>query len=505
MKIFSFFLLLNIYFSFNIDEYYRKQFTNETGDPHLKLTNKTKDSEIPFIEITEDIPRNATLLKIDKSQLLISCSKFPYDEILFQYLNQYFSQKRITSSFYSELYNLILKILYFKYAPLKEIKEEFKTMNISNKEEYQYELNKQQKDYIEAIYSQLNSPKYKFDIKYNKEIIERYKLESNLIPNDVYNFMINAIKLNKNEKTLNFLKSFLFDKKEEFNNLFNYINNNGFSLFYTQYQEFYLGIKNKTDYMKSNYLCVYISPITDMFDIKINLKNKAFSINTYPVLNNSLLLYTKTPIQKKDNDGILTKYFTVSNDNIFFHYNYLYEDYKKYNLNKYIYSKQIDIFVPKKLLGEQNSKKLYSCQLMNICRDIMPMGKDLYKMSTFLGSTSLNPYFLKFGRLLFINEDMLNENNKEQFQLFFRSFIRGNKINDENEFLAYLFFYEQLNNEILNYKNFFNDIINKENEINEYKDLYRLIELNLKLVIKNYNFLLNQMEVILNHDILDNL
>ena len=101
MKVLFFFFLLNIIIvsSLDINKYYRKQFTNETGDPHLKLTNGTSPSEIPLITFTENIPRNATLLKIDKNQLLISCSQFPYDELLFQYINQYFTHKKMASSF----------------------------------------------------------------------------------------------------------------------------------------------------------------------------------------------------------------------------------------------------------------------------------------------------------------------------------------------------------------------------------------------------------------------
>ena len=200
MKIIWFFLLLNLYFSFNLDEYYRKQFTNETGDPHLKLTNKTNKSELPLIKMTDNIPRNSTLLKLDKDKLLISCSKFPYDELLFQYINQYLSRKKITSSYYSELFNLIVKILYFKDAPLQEIKEEFQLLNFSKKTEYQYELNKYQMDYIDAIYSQLNFPKYNSNLKYNKEMIEKYKLEDNLIASEVNDYILEAIKKIKMKK-----------------------------------------------------------------------------------------------------------------------------------------------------------------------------------------------------------------------------------------------------------------------------------------------------------------
>ena len=455
MTIISFFLLLNIIFCFNIDEYYRKQFTNETGDPHLKLTNKTND--LPLIKFNENIPRNATLLKINKNQILISCSKFPYDDLLFQYINQYFSIKRITSSFYTELFNLLVKILYYKYAPLDEIEKEFKSINLSINENYEYKLSNELMEYIEAIYAQLNSSKYNFDLnKYNKQLLQWYYLEDNLIANEVYDYILDIINLNKNEKIVNFLKSFLFNKKDEFIKLFNYINSNGFSSSYPQYEEFYLGIKNYTNY--NNYICVYISPITDMLDTKVNLKKGAFSFNAFPIKNQSLLLYTKSPIQMKDNNGILTKYFTVSNDNLFFQFNYLYDDYKKYNLKKYIYSKSIDVIFQKKIIESSGNKKLTTCQITNICRGLISFDKNTFKMSNYIKSTSETPNLLNFWRLLFMDEELLNDNNKEKFQIFIRSFSSGTKINDENELLANLFYYEQLNREIIKYKDLFNDI-----------------------------------------------
>ena len=505
MTIISFFLLLNFIFCFNIDKYYRKQFTNETGDPHLKLTNKTNDLDLPLIQFTENIPRNSTLLKINKNQILISCTKFPYDDLLFQYINQYFSIKKINSSFYTELFNLLVKILYYKYAPLDEIEKEFKTMNLSLNEKYEYKPNNELMEYIEAIYAQLNSSKYNFDLnKYNKEILKRYYLEDNLIANEVYDYIVERIILNKNEKIVNFLNSFLLNKKDEFIKLFNYINSNGFSASYSQYEEFYLGIKNNnTNYI--NYLCVYISPITDMLDTKINVKKGAFSFNAYPIRNQSLLLYTKSQINMKDNNSTLTKYFTVSNDNIFFQFNYLYDDYKKYDLKKYLYSKPIDIIFKKKIIESNGNKKLTTCQITNICRGLMSFDKNTFKMSNFISSTSENQNLLNFGRLLFMDEELLNEDNKEKFQLFIRSFSRGTKINDENELLAHLFYYEQLNREIIKYKDLFKDINNKEKEIEENKDLFRLVELNLKVVLANYNFILNKIETILNHEIIDNL
>ena len=504
MIIISFFLLLNIIICFNLDEYYRKQFTNETADPHLKLTNKTSDSDIPLIKFTENIPRNSTLLKINKNQILISCSKYPYDDLIFQYINQYFSIKRITSSFYTEVFNLLVKILYYKYAPLDEIEKEFKTLNISINEKYEYKLNSELMEYIEAIYAQLNYSKYNFDLsKYNKDLLKRFYLEDNLIASEVYDYILERIKLNKNEKIVDFLKSFLSNKKDEFIKLFNYLNSNGFSASYSQFEEFYLGIKNKTNHI--NYFCVYISPITDMLNTKINLKKGTFSFNAFPIKNQSLLLYTNSPINMKDHNNTLTKYFTVSNNNIFFQFNYLYDDYKKYNLKEYLYTKPIDIIFPKKIIESKGNKKLSTCQITNICRGLMSYDKNSFKMSNFISSTSENPNLLNFGRLLFMDEELLNESNKEKFELFIKSFSRGTKINDENELLAHLFYYEQLNREIIKYKDLFNDVTNKEKEIEENKDLYRLVEINLKVVLANYNFMLDKIERILNHEIIDNL
>ena len=94
MPIVIFFLLLNIIFCVNIDKYYRNQFTNDTRDPHLKLSKKSNKTDIPYILSSQNIPRNATLLTINKTQMLISCSKFPYDEVLHQYINQYLERKR---------------------------------------------------------------------------------------------------------------------------------------------------------------------------------------------------------------------------------------------------------------------------------------------------------------------------------------------------------------------------------------------------------------------------
>ena len=335
-------------------------------------------------------------------------------------------------------------------------------MDITTKEEYEYELNSNLREYIDVIYAQLNSSKYNFDYSklINKDFLERYKLGDNFIADEVYDYIIDAIKLNKNEKLVNLLKSFLFDKREEFIKLFFYINSNGFSLSYPHYEEFYLG-KNDTNYMKSNYICVYISPITDMLDTKVNLRNKGFTFSSYPILNNSLLVYTRSAIQKKETNGILTKFFSVSNDNLFYQYNYEFDEYKKYNLKKYLYSKELEVIVPKKYIEGQENKKVTTCQLLNICRGLMPVPNDntLLKMSNFIGTTNENPHLMSFGRLLFLDEkELLNEENKEKFQIFIKSFSTGTKISDENELLAYLFYYDQLNREIVNYKDFFSDI-----------------------------------------------
>ena len=152
MRIFIIYFLLTTIFCFNIDEYYRKQFKNGTSDPHLKLANKSSENIVPLIKYSQNIPKNATLLKIDKNQTLISCSKFPYQELLSQYINQFLQKKRETSSFYLEEFILIVKILYYKYAPLKEIKNEFKSMNLSIEDEFEYELSVYLNEYLEAIW-----------------------------------------------------------------------------------------------------------------------------------------------------------------------------------------------------------------------------------------------------------------------------------------------------------------------------------------------------------------
>ena len=295
------------------------------------------------------------------------------------------------------------------------------------------------------------------------------------------------------------------NKKEEFIKLFLYINTKGFLCSYPQFESFYLGIKNSTNYKKATYMCVFISPISDMIDTKVNLKNKGFTFHSYPVLNRSLLLYTKSSIPIKESHGILTKYFSLSNENVFFQYNYIFDDYKKFDLYKYFYTKQIDIIFPKKYIDDTEKKKITTCQLLNICKGLMPIPDDktLYKFQNFIGSSSENPNLMNFGRLLFLDEEWLNETNKEKFELFIKSFATGTTINNENELLASLFYYAQLKREIENYKDFFNDIKNNGKEIEENKEIFRLIELNLKVVLMNYNFLLTKMQILLNHEIMD--
>lgn len=504
-----FLLLLNIIFCVNIDEYYRNLFTIETRDPHLKLTNKSNDSIIPFIISEEDIPINATLLRINKTLLIISCTKYPYDDLLYQYANQYFTKKKINSSFLIELINLIFKILYFKYAPIESIKKEFKPMNLSIIDEYQYELNNILKEYIDVIYSQLNSPKYYFDFsKYsNNYFIEKYKLGDIFIVNEIYEYIIKEIKLNKNEKVSNFLKSFLFDKKEEFIKLYFYININGFSLPYPQFEHFYLGKQNSTDYIKANYMCVYLSPITDMMATKVNIRNRGFNFISYPVFNNSLLIYTKSHIPMKETNGILTKYFTISNENVFFLYNNIYNEYKKFDLQKYIYLKLIDVIVPKKYIEGPENKKITICQLLNTCKGIVPVSNDnnLLKIPYIISTDSENPTLISLGRTLFLDEEYIDEEDKGKIQFLVQSLTRGIKINEENELLTSLFYYDQLKRDFANFKDYFSDIKNKEKEIKSNKDLFKLIELNLNVVLKNFIFILNKLEVQLNHEIIDNI
>ena len=501
------FLLFLLSFCLNIDiyDYYQRQFTTAPLKIPVNLTNKTSPNEMPKIQFYKDIPNNSSILNISKEQIIISCSKFPYDEMLYQYINQYLSVKRISSAFYSELFNLIVKILYYKYAPLDSIKNDF--INMTEAAELEFELGKEKMEYIDIIYSRLNDSKYNFDTeKFDKDMIKKYQLEGGIMASDLYDYIIDLIKNNKNEKILNNLKSFLFDKKSEFIKLFNYLNSNAISISYPHFEEFYYGIKNMSDYMKANYLCVFISPILDLLDTKVNIKDKGFTFFAYPQLNSSLLLYTNNNIKVKETNGILTKYFSISNENLFFQHNYAFEEYKKYNFNKYIYTKPIEILFDKKLLDGKQKKKLSVCQMLQICRGLIPNDKNSYKMSNLISSSALNEHLITFGRLLFIDEERLNENDQKKFNLILRSFAYGSKISDDNEFLSRLFYLEQLSKGTTHYKELFADVIKKEKDIKEKKednDLFKLIEMNFRCVLNNYNFLLDSMEVILNREILD--
>lgn len=501
------FLLFLLSFCLNIDiyDYYQRQFTTAPLKIPVNLTNKTSPNEMPKIQFYKDIPNNSSILNISKEQIIISCSKFPYDEMLYQYINQYLSVKRISSAFYSELFNLIVKILYYKYAPLDSIKNDF--INMTEAAELEFELGKEKMEYIDIIYSRLNDSKYNFDTeKFDKDLIKKYQLEGGIMASDLYDYIIDLIKNNKNEKILNNLKSFLFDKKSEFIKLFNYLNSNAISISYPHFEEFYYGIKNMSDYMKANYLCVFISPILDLLDTKVNIKDKGFTFFAYPQLNSSLLLYTNNNIKVKETNGILTKYFSISNENLFFQHNYAFDEYKKYNFNKYIYTKPIEILFDKKLLDGKQKKKLSVCQMLQICRGLIPNDKNSYKMSNLISSSALNEHLITFGRLLFIDEERLNENDQKKFNLILRSFAYGSKISDDNEFLSRLFYLEQLSKGTTHYKELFSDVIKKEKDIKEKKednDLFKLIEMNFRCVLNNYNFLLDSMEVILNREILD--
>ena len=502
-KIFLF--LLSFCLNIDIYDYYQRQFTTAPLKIPVNLTNKTSPNEMPKIQFYKDIPNNSSILNISKEQIIISCSKFPYDEMLYQYINQYLSVKRISSAFYSELFNLIVKILYYKYAPLDSIKNDF--INMTEAAELEFELGKEKMEYIDIIYSRLNDSKYNFDTeKFDKDLIKKYQLEGGIMASDLYDYIIDLIKNNKNEKILNNLKSFLFDKKSEFIKLFNYLNSNAISISYPHFEEFYYGIKNMSDYMKANYLCVFISPILDLLDTKVNIKDKGFTFFAYPQLNSSLLLYTNNNIKVKETNGILTKYFSISNENLFFQHNYAFEEYKKYNFNKYIYTKPIEILFDKKLLDGKQKKKLSVCQMLQICRGLIPNDKNSYKMSNLISSSALNEHLITFGRLLFIDEERLNENDQKKFNLILRSFAYGSKISDDNEFLSRLFYLEQLSKGTTHYKELFSDVIKKEKDIKEKKednDLFKLIEMNFRCVLNNYNFLLDSMEVILNREILD--
>ena len=236
---------------------------------------------------------------------------------------------------------------------------------------------------------------------------------------------------------------------------------------------FYIYIKrNKTDYTKLNYVCVYLSPITDMLDSKLNLINKIYPFNGYPILNESFVLSTSTPLDINDNNGLLTKYLTLSNENIFFNYISQFDEFKKFNLNKFIYLKLIDIIIPNALMDDSENSKTTLCQILNICKGLVHLDNDRYRMPSFISSTLENPVLFIFSRLLFLNKDMMDKKNKDQFNYFVRNFASGSKINDDNELLSQLYIYQQLNREIKNYKDFFNNIINKEKEIEENKDIF---------------------------------
>jgi len=505
MKIFFLYILLTVCFTLNIDEYYRKQFANAPLKIPVNLTNKTIDSGIPKIKFYKDIPKNSSILNISKEHIIISCSKYPYDEMLYQYINQYLSVKRISSSFYSELFNLLVKILYYKYAPLDEIKNDF--VNMSEYKEFEYHLSKEKMEYIDVIYSRLNDSKFNFDTDvFDKDLIKKYQLEGGLMASDLYDYIIDLIKNNKNEKVLNYLKSFLFDKKDEFIKLFNYLNLNAFSLSYPHFEEFYYGIKNMSDYMKANYMCVFVSPVLDLLDTKVNIKDKGFTFYAFPQLNSSLQLYTTQEIKQKESNGILTKYFSISNENLFFQHNYAFEEYKKINYNKYIYTKPIEILFDKNLLDGKKRKKIQVCQMLQICRGLMPNDKTNYKMTNLISSSSLNDHLITFGRLLFTDEELLNENNQKEFNVILRSYAYGSRISNENEYLSHLFYMEQLSKGVGYYKDIFKDVIKKEKDIKEKKedkDLFKLIEMNYRCILNNYNSLLDSMERILNKEILD--
>ena len=154
-------------------------------------------------------------------------------------------------------------------------------------------------------------------------------------------------------------------------------------------------------------------------------------------------------------------------------------------------------------MDDSENSKTTLCQILNICKGLVHLDNDRYRMPSFISSTLENPVLFIFSRLLFLNKDMMDKKNKDQFNYFVRNFASGSKINDDNELLSQLYIYQQLNREMENYKDFFYDIINKEKEIEENKDIFRLIELNLKVVLINYNYLLDKMEKIMINKIID--
>ena len=114
--------------------------------------------------------------------------------------------------------------------------------------------------------------------------------------------------------------------------------------------------------------------------------------------------------------------------------------------------------------------------------------------------SALNEHLITFGRLLFTNEDLFDEKDPQKMNLILRSFAYGSKINPENEYLSHLFYLEQLSSSTEYYQEFFDDVIKKENDIREkkeYKELFTLLEMNFKVVLKNYNLVLDAMDRIL--------
>ena len=258
--------------------------------------------------------------------------------------------------------------------------------------------------------------------------------------------------------------------------------------------------------MKANHICIFISPVLDLLDTKVNIKGKTFTFYTFPQRNTSLSLYSTKEIKQKESNGILTKYFSISNENLFFQHNYMFEEYKKFDLNKFRYIMSIEILFDKQLLEGKTRKKLSFCQMLQICTGLMPSDNNYYKMTNLISASVLNDYLITFGRLLFTDEDLFNENNKKEFNLILKSYATGSKISDDNEYLAHLFYMEQLSKGMEYYKDIFSDVIKKEKDLKEKKedrDLFKLIEMNYRIALNNYNLLLDSMEIILNRKILD--
>ena len=168
----------------------------------------------------------------------------------------------------------------------------------------------------------------------------------------------------------------------------------------------------------------------------------------------------------------------------------------------------MEILFNKQLLDGKMKKKLSACQMLQICRGLMPNDKTSYKMTNLISASSINEHLITFGRLLFIDEEKLNEKDQNTFNLILRSFAYGSKISDDNEYLSHLFYLEQLSRGTEYFKEIFNDLIKKEKDIKEKKedkDLFKLIEMNYRCILNNYNFLLDSMETILNREILDSI